>query len=249
MFQVTQGFRSKGNPYGNSALSLLARPRGSATSSARVCTLLALVASSSQCSLALSQLFASSLHLSPVACCTLEKLKAAVKEGFTGSKAAADPARSCYACSTLGHASVKNKSCPLSMQTHRFMPNANLTWGPQKCSMDSRKPSPVCSPTNSYVGASKTPFCSYKSPLVISFALQNHRALLLLGGTQPKQQRHLVTWDFHFELLAKAGMSHQHWRDSPGWGVSDTGWGSPASMGCMRLFNILFILRNCVSGF
>lgn len=188
----------------------------------------ALVASSSRHSLALSQLFASSLPLSPVACCTLEKLKAAVKGGFAGSKAPADPLGSCYACSTLGHTSGENKSCPLSMQTNRFMPGANLTWGPQKRSVDSGKPSPVRSPIDSPMGAGKTPFSSYKSPLVIPSALQNHGALLLLGGTQPKQQRHLVTWDFHVELPAKAGMSHQRWRDSPGRGAGATGAPQPA---------------------
>lgn len=77
-------------------------------------------------------LFPSSLCLPPVACCTLEKFKAAVKKGFTGSKALAEPVGSCYVFSRLGHTSVENKPCPLSVQTHRFMPDANLKWGPQK---------------------------------------------------------------------------------------------------------------------
>lgn len=52
-----------------------------------------------------------------------------VAGGLTGNRALADLLECCDACSKLGHLSMEDKSCPLSVQTHRFMPDTNF---PQK---------------------------------------------------------------------------------------------------------------------
>lgn len=73
--------------------------------------------------------------------------------GLPGSQALADLLECCDASSKLGHLSLEDKSCPLSVQTHRFMPERNL---PQK-HVGCGKPSPSHSPGDSHMAKGQHP--------------------------------------------------------------------------------------------
>lgn len=123
--------------------------------------------------------------------------------GLPGSQALADTKLGCSdAYSKLGHFSMEDKSCPLSVQRRRFMPGTNL---PQKHNAGRGKPSPSHSPDDSHVAKGQNPLFQLWSPSGETSHPPKPGAGLLLRGTQPKQQRQLVTWDFHSELL----VSHQ----------------------------------------
>lgn len=100
---------------------------------------------------------------------------------------------------------MEDKSCPLSVQTHRFMPDTNL---PQK-HVGCGKPSLSHSPDNSRMAKGQNLLFQLQNPSGNAIHPPKPRTVLLLWGTQPKQQRQLVIWDFHSELLVEAGMSHQ----------------------------------------
>lgn len=115
------------------------------------------------------------LCVSPVAACTLEELTAAAKRGFRCTKT---PVGRCYPCSNIPY-STGNKSCPLSVQICAFIlmqTSPAALWSTLETQVLSVPP---CEPA-------KPPFLAIKPLLVKPSALRSHRALLLLGGAQPK---------------------------------------------------------------
>lgn len=118
------------------------------------------------------------------------------------------------------HTSLGLFSLPAPRQTQAH------AWGMH--SVGSGKPIPIPFPIDSHFGAGKPPFSSYKPLLVMASALPNHGALPFPGGTQPKQPRRSMIWDFHWS-----------WDESPAWDRERVALGLPTAL---WFLNVLFIL-------
>lgn len=111
-----------------------------------------------------------------------------VAGGLPGSQALADLLECCDASSKLGHLSMEDKPCPLSVQTHRFMRDRNL---PQKNTWAVENQVLPIPPVTLTWQKGSTLFSSSETPLVMPSTLQNHGLSCYYGGLSPNSS---VSW-------------------------------------------------------